>query len=40
MLVQQGAKALEIWLDQAVPVEIMREALLGQSTAGARGSGG
>jgi shikimate dehydrogenase len=28
MLVQQGAKALEIWLNQNVPVNIMREALL------------
>ncbi|MDD3845040.1 MAG: shikimate dehydrogenase [Syntrophorhabdaceae bacterium] len=39
MLVQQGAKALEIWLDQAVPIDIMREALLGQSTPGAGGRG-
>ena len=30
MLVQQGAKALEIWLNQDVPVDIMREALLKQ----------
>jgi shikimate dehydrogenase len=30
MLVQQGAKALEIWLAQAVPLNIMREALLTQ----------
>ncbi len=28
MLVQQGAKALEIWLSRAVPVDIMREALI------------
>ncbi|MGK7946094.1 MAG: shikimate dehydrogenase [Microcystaceae cyanobacterium] len=28
MLVQQGAKALELWLEQAVPVEIMRTALI------------
>lgn len=28
MLVQQGAKALEIWLNQEVPVKIMRETLL------------
>ena len=28
MLVQQGAAALEIWLGQAVPVEIMRESLV------------
>ncbi|MGB3401594.1 MAG: shikimate dehydrogenase [Microcoleaceae cyanobacterium] len=27
MLVQQGAAALEIWLKQPVPVEVMREAL-------------
>jgi shikimate dehydrogenase len=27
MLVQQGAAALEIWLDRAVPVEIMRRSL-------------
>jgi shikimate dehydrogenase len=27
MLVQQGAAALEIWLQQAVPVEVMRESL-------------
>jgi len=39
MLVQQGAKALEIWLGQAVPVDIMREALLRQSAAGAGGKG-
>lgn len=39
MLVQQGAKALEIWLNQAVPVDIMREALLEQSNAAAKGSG-
>jgi shikimate dehydrogenase len=31
LLVQQGAKALEIWLGRAVPVDIMREALLEQS---------
>ncbi len=30
MLVQQGAAALRIWLDQPVPVEIMRQALLEQ----------
>jgi shikimate dehydrogenase len=30
MLVQQGAKALEIWLNQDAPVNIMREALLQQ----------
>lgn len=30
MLVQQGAKALEIWLNQEVPVNIMRETLLQQ----------
>jgi shikimate dehydrogenase len=29
MLVQQGAAALKIWLQQAVPVDIMRQALLG-----------
>lgn len=28
MLVQQGAAALEIWLDQSAPVEIMRQTLL------------
>jgi len=28
MLVQQGAVALELWLNQAAPVEIMRQALL------------
>ena len=28
MLVQQGASALEIWLQQPVPVDVMREALL------------
>ncbi|NJK99462.1 MAG: shikimate dehydrogenase [Spirulinaceae cyanobacterium SM2_1_0] len=28
MLVQQGAAALQIWLDQAVPVAVMRAALL------------
>ncbi|MEO0949323.1 MAG: shikimate dehydrogenase, partial [Cyanobacteria bacterium J06641_5] len=28
MLVQQGAAALEIWLQQSVPVAVMREALL------------
>jgi len=38
MLVQQGAKALEIWLGRAVPVDIMREALLEQS--GTAGVGG
>ncbi|MGL4620130.1 MAG: shikimate dehydrogenase, partial [Chroococcidiopsis sp.] len=27
MLVQQGAAALKIWLQQPVPVEIMRQAL-------------
>jgi shikimate dehydrogenase len=27
MLVQQGAAALEIWLKQTPPVEIMRESL-------------
>jgi len=27
MLIQQGAKALEIWLQQSVPVEVMREAV-------------
>ncbi len=30
MLVQQGASALEIWLQQPVPVKVMREALLQQ----------
>lgn len=30
MLVQQGAAALEIWLQQAVPVDTMRQALLEQ----------
>ncbi len=40
MLVQQGARALQIWLDQAVPVDVMREALLRQSTPGERGGGG
>ena len=30
MLVQQGASALEIWLQQPVPVNVMREALLQQ----------
>ncbi len=30
MLVQQGAKALEIWLNQEIPVNIMRETLLQQ----------
>ncbi|MEL6320813.1 MAG: shikimate dehydrogenase [Cyanobacteria bacterium J06626_14] len=30
MLVQQGAKALEIWLQQPVPTEVMRTALLAQ----------
>lgn len=28
MLVQQGAKALELWLNEKVPVNIMRESLL------------
>ncbi|MCY7285131.1 MAG: shikimate dehydrogenase, partial [Cyanobacteria bacterium CAN_BIN43] len=28
MLVQQGAVALELWLNQPAPVEIMRQALL------------
>jgi shikimate dehydrogenase len=28
MLVQQGAAALEIWLNQPVPVDTMRQALL------------
>jgi shikimate dehydrogenase len=28
MLVQQGAAALEIWLDRPIPIEIMRQALL------------
>jgi shikimate dehydrogenase len=27
MLVQQGAAALELWLDQTAPVEVMRQAL-------------
>ncbi len=36
MLVQQGAKALEIWLGRAVPVNIMREALLEQFNAAAK----
>ena len=27
MLIQQGAKALEIWLQQSVPVEVMRQAV-------------
>ena len=27
MLIQQGAKALELWLQQSVPVEVMREAV-------------
>jgi len=31
MLVQQGAKALETWLNQPVPVDIMREAMREQS---------
>ena len=30
MLVQQGASALEIWLQQPVPVDVMRKALLQQ----------
>jgi len=30
MLVQQGAAALELWLQQQVPVDIMRQALLKQ----------
>ncbi|MEO0455440.1 MAG: shikimate dehydrogenase [Cyanobacteria bacterium P01_A01_bin.114] len=30
MLVQQGAAALEIWIDQPAPVEVMREALMGE----------
>ena len=30
MLVQQGASALEIWLQKPVPVDVMREALLEQ----------
>ncbi len=30
MLVQQGASALEIWLQKPVPVDVMREALLQQ----------
>jgi shikimate dehydrogenase len=28
MLVRQGAVALELWLEQTVPVEVMRQALL------------
>ncbi|MEL6456048.1 MAG: shikimate dehydrogenase, partial [Cyanobacteria bacterium J06623_5] len=28
MLVQQGAAALEIWLGQPAPVEVMRQTLL------------
>lgn len=28
MLVQQGAAALKIWLQQEVPVDVMRQALL------------
>jgi shikimate dehydrogenase len=31
MLIQQGAAALELWLQQAVPVEIMRSAVLGRT---------
>ncbi|MGF1492493.1 MAG: shikimate dehydrogenase [Microcoleaceae cyanobacterium] len=31
MLVQQGAKALEIWLNQPIPVDIMRQSLLEHS---------
>jgi shikimate 5-dehydrogenase len=27
MLIQQGAKALELWLQQSVPVEVMRQAV-------------
>ncbi|MDJ0747085.1 MAG: shikimate dehydrogenase [Xenococcaceae cyanobacterium MO_167.B27] len=34
MLVQQGASALEIWLQQPVPVEVMRKALLEQLSKG------
>ena len=30
MLVQQGAAALKIWLNQPVPIDTMRQALLGQ----------
>ena len=30
MLVQQGAAALEIWLDQIIPVDVMRQALIQQ----------
>lgn len=32
MLVQQGAAALELWLQQPVPVEVMRQALLNATT--------
>jgi shikimate dehydrogenase len=28
MLVRQGAVALALWLEQAVPIEVMRQALL------------
>ena len=27
MLVQQGAAALELWLQQSVPVDVMRDSL-------------
>jgi shikimate dehydrogenase len=30
MLVQQGAVALELWLKQDAPIDIMRQALLDQ----------
>ncbi len=39
MLVQQGAKALAIWLGRDVPVEIMRDACLKQSKPAGPGSG-
>jgi len=39
MLVQQGAKALEIWLDRDVPVDVMRDACLKQSKAADTASG-
>jgi shikimate dehydrogenase len=39
MLVQQGAKALTIWLGRDVPVNIMRDACLEQSKPAGSGSG-
>ena len=34
MLVQQGAAALELWIQQPAPIDVMRQALLSQLSVG------